>query len=67
MVCSYFKILFLVCKGLALVSFGIKPCGRRKPAECVCVCVCVCVCERECVYSGVYRSLDEVMCVCVYI
>lgn len=67
MVCSYFKTLFLVCKGLALVGFGIKPCGKRN-LLCVFVCVCVlahaCVSEHlwMCVYGCVYLCVS----VCAY-
>lgn len=43
MVCSYFKILFLVCKDLGLVCFGIQPFGRERKIYSVSMCVSVCV------------------------
>lgn len=47
MVCSYFKILFLVCKDLGLVCFGIKPFGKERKTYNARTRVCVCA--RACV------------------
>lgn len=46
MVCSYFKILFLVCKDLGLVCFGTKPFGKERKTYNARACVCVRACVR---------------------
>lgn len=64
MVWSYFKTLFLVCKGLALVGFGIKPCGRR---NLLCVCVLMCACVSEHLWICLWMSLSVSVCACVWV